>query len=114
MGLQLVLGSMKTKAGSANDTNMDIVNDAFNSCQTAIEILNDILTYDKLEAGDMHLNCSTVELEDFIYRCAQPFILQVIYSYAHFMIIHSNFINYRPSIWVYCLISRGHNTFQYA
>ncbi len=82
MGLQLVLASMKSATDPTNDTNLEIVNDAYNSCQTAIEILNDILTYDKLEAGDLHLNCSTMDLEAFIYGCAQPFMLQVMLHYV--------------------------------
>jgi signal transduction histidine kinase len=56
---------------------VEILENTFISCQTAIELLNDSLSYDKLEAEEMKLNISQVPLRILIERCVTPFLLQV-------------------------------------
>lgn len=55
---------------------VDTLENSFISCQTAIEILNDSLSYDKLEADDMSLNISKVPVQTLIERCISPFLVQ--------------------------------------
>lgn len=56
---------------------LEILENTFVSCQTAIELLNDSLSYDKLEAEEMKLNISKVPLRILIERCVTPFLVQV-------------------------------------
>jgi signal transduction histidine kinase len=56
---------------------LEILENTFISCQTAIELLNDSLSYDKLEAEEMKLNVSQVPLRVLIERCVTPFLVQV-------------------------------------
>jgi signal transduction histidine kinase len=68
---------------------IELLEDTFLSCQTAAEILNDILSYDKLEASDMKLNHSVIDVKTLLERCVTPFHVQVddppILSLAHFV-----------------------------
>jgi hypothetical protein len=56
---------------------LEILESTFLSCQTAIELLNDSLSYDKLEAQEMQLNLSKVPIRTLIERCVNPFLIQV-------------------------------------
>jgi signal transduction histidine kinase len=56
---------------------VELLEDTYLSCQTAVEILNDILSYDKLEASDMKLNYSVVDVKSLLERCISPFSVQV-------------------------------------
>lgn len=83
MGLQLVISDMEEKIASnslnreqtttdpvvivnelINDTKtrLNMVKQSNESCEIAIDILNDILTYDKLDSKDLvlHTTCTTV------------------------------------------------------
>lgn len=56
---------------------IEILEDSYISCQTAVEILNDILSYDKLEANDMKLNTTIIDVKSILERCISPFVVQV-------------------------------------
>lgn len=88
MGLQLALKGMNSKRPELLDAvNVEIIEDSFNSCAIAVEILNDILTYDKLEAGDLKLNCQSINISTIVTSIVSSFAIQVtVYS----GIVHNN------------------------
>lgn len=70
------LGEFSKSCSRANDSLLDTLETAYSSCQTAIEILNDSLNYDKLEAEEMTLNISKVPLQTLIEKSLCPFLIQ--------------------------------------
>ena len=81
MGLQLAVSVLHSESAGKIDEAKDIVMDCCDSCRTAVEILNDILAYDKLEAGDLKLNKTIVDIKSFTESCVRPFSLQVAYIF---------------------------------
>ena len=56
----------------------DIVKDCNNSCKLAVDILTDILAYDKLEAGDMKLHCAPIPVRLLLHSAQKLFLTQVL------------------------------------
>eukprot|EP01041_Mallomonas_annulata_P003692 gene3692-7348_t len=54
-----------------------IVNDLTVSCEIAVEILNDLLTYEKLSSNILKLDKSTISIVTFVQLTIHPFELQV-------------------------------------
>eukprot|EP01041_Mallomonas_annulata_P010728 gene10728-22413_t len=55
---------------------MEIVKDIKDSCVTSRDIFNDLLDYEKLEAGIMELDRTLIPAIDFITSAIQPFHMQ--------------------------------------
>ena len=71
MGLELLAVSIDT-------THLHhIVNDLMNACGIAVEILNDLLLYDKIEEGNLVLERKPVFVKPFLLQCLGIFSLQV-------------------------------------
>lgn len=67
---------------------IELLEDTNLSCLTAVEILNDILSYDKLEASDMKLNYSIIDAKSLLEHCVAPFTIQVsILSLHHHLLL---------------------------
>ena len=79
IGLELILSQTGTPT-KTDDSSREILESTYVGCQTAIEILNDCLSYDKLEADDMKLNLSRVTVQTLIEKCVSPFRAQVLLS----------------------------------
>ena len=56
---------------------LDTVADVTVSCDTAVDILNDLLTYEKLAANILTLDLTVICLKKFIAEVTRPFFLQV-------------------------------------
>jgi len=56
---------------------MAIINDTQESCFVAIEILNDMLTYDKMKSGLLTLEKKKISPASFIESVVTPFNAQV-------------------------------------
>lgn len=72
--------SMKSVDSNATDPCgkcIEIVEDCLNSCQSAVEIFNDILIYDKIEAGEIKLNFALIDVKSLIEKNIKPFRIQV-------------------------------------
>ena len=74
MGIQLARTQLA--AGNADDSG-SILHDVEESCVTAVEILNDILLYDKIEDGRMELEKSDVSAKRLVKSVADLFMVQV-------------------------------------
>ena len=55
----------------------DIVDGSSEACAIAVEILNNFLSYEKLDAGLMILDKSTFAVWAFIEKTIKPFFIQV-------------------------------------
>ena len=55
----------------------DIVKDSTSACSTAINILNDLLLFDKVEEGKMILDRAVVAVRPLLFECLRLFHLQV-------------------------------------
>ena len=57
---------------------LDIVEDTFSSCETAISILNQLLQVNKIEGGNLSLDRKVLAAADFISQTLRPFRIQVV------------------------------------
>ena len=78
MGLQLISSQAQRMGLPANHT--DLLNDTSRSCQIAIDILNTLLTYDKLETGKLQLDFKLVEAKSLIVGVISPFEMLVYWN----------------------------------
>jgi signal transduction histidine kinase len=64
---------------NSNNSNSDLetVQDMKLSCKIAIEILNDLLTYDKLQSGIMTLETTECYVTELLNEVMKPFYIQV-------------------------------------
>ncbi len=51
--------------------------DATEACSTAINVLNDLLMYDRIEAGNVSLDIQYVSSKPFLHKTVRLFQLQV-------------------------------------
>jgi len=78
MGLELLQDELEKLATIPNMPNLqDIVHDTIKSCETALSIVNDFLTFDKLEGGVLQLEKCELDVQAFITNTIQPFHVQV-------------------------------------
>ena len=74
-GLKVIEKELLKRVGE--DELLDTVRDSKASCDTSIDLLNDLLAYEKLEAGIMSLDKSLVAVRRLITDSMRPFRLQV-------------------------------------
>ena len=78
MGLQLLSSSSLLKSENEFSKEFSEVLSCMNlSCEIAINTLNDLLLYDKIEDGNIILEKTPIFVEKFIKNCVKPFELQV-------------------------------------
>lgn len=80
MGIQLLTSNMRDLKQKSNVDTAPIegmLSDIRMSCSAAIDILNDLLLYDKLEEGNMVLSRQPILVTSFIEECMHPFEIQV-------------------------------------
>ena len=75
MGLQ-VLKEELTEIG-ANDDILRTVANIENCCEIAVDILNDLLVFDKLDSGILKLELERLNVFEFLTETIHPFFLQV-------------------------------------
>ena len=82
MGIELVQKTLSTKINDAaqniQDEAITLLEEVALSCNIAIGILNSILTYDKLESGDLQLSKKKVFADSIITSSCRPFSVQVL------------------------------------
>ena len=67
---------LKTRAESANSENLETLVDVQSACNIGVEILNDLLCFDKLESGILELHKHDVTVIPFIDNCVNMFASQ--------------------------------------
>jgi signal transduction histidine kinase len=74
LGLDLI--AEEVKALGAGESDMSSISDCQDSINIAVSILNDLLSYEKLESGILELQQEYVAMTGFIKKCLKPFNLQ--------------------------------------
>ena len=76
MGLKLLQRELSSNHMSAQEK-LQIVRDIQGSVDISIDILNDLLNYEKLDAGIMKLEVSLLSAWSFVKDSVTPFSIQV-------------------------------------
>ena len=69
-----------------NEILIDTVDDISNSCQTALSILNDLLTFDKIDSGQMQLEFEETHPWSYINSAVKPFSVQARQNNIRFLV----------------------------
>ena len=75
MGLQVLREELLLDR--ASDSRLATVQSVEDACDIAIDILNDLLLFDKIESGVMKLDISRIPVRLFVMETVKPFFLQV-------------------------------------
>ena len=77
MGLQVLSDDLRTIG--ANDSILATVKTLEHASDVAVDILNDLLLYDKLDSGLLKLDVQPISFKSFVTEIVEPFQLQVCY-----------------------------------
>eukprot|EP01041_Mallomonas_annulata_P013494 gene13494-28621_t len=75
MGIRLIKRELADLVGPGGDELSSILVDIEDSCDTAVQILNELLDYEKLEAGIMTIDKSKIMVKTFLNKTIRPFHL---------------------------------------
>jgi signal transduction histidine kinase len=75
-GLKLLSDDLQVSVDPRDNDRNDILCDASSACRTALDILNDLLCFDKLESGILVLHKQEVRVLPFIFDCVAMFSSQ--------------------------------------
>ena len=76
-GLDLLIKAVKNPASMDSDTYSTTLYDMKAECVAAIDILNDLLSYEKIDAGLMKLHKTDIPILPFLRDSVRPYLLQV-------------------------------------
>ena len=76
MGLQYLKENI-SDTNNNSEERVETVTDIQNSLDVSLEVLNDLLLYDKLESGHLQLEFSDIPFYSFVKDTLKPFQLQV-------------------------------------
>jgi two-component system, sensor histidine kinase len=91
MGLQVL--DKKLIAGDDVPDTRSVVADIKLSCDNTVNILNDLLTCDKIESGILALEMSKLSPKLFLEEVCQPFYLQVDAVLHYFICLFTYFLD---------------------
>jgi signal transduction histidine kinase/CheY-like chemotaxis protein len=94
-GLKLVCDDLKACTDDRNLDHCETLLDVQSACRTAVEILNDLLCFDKLESGILELHKHEVPAVPFITDCVNMFASQA--REAEVTITHTSLIGDIPT-----------------
>jgi signal transduction histidine kinase len=73
MGLQYLEAHLSIKNSPVDEECVDVLKDVKRSCDEAVEILNQLLLYDKIESGLIQLEKTSISPYDFLEDVINPF-----------------------------------------
>ena len=76
LGLKLLTSELKTSEDPRDVERYDTLCDVNMSCMAAVDILNDLLCYEKLESGILELHKENIVVEPFLKNCISMFSVQ--------------------------------------
>jgi signal transduction histidine kinase len=76
LGLKLLTSELKTSEDPRDVERYDTLCDVNMSCMAAVDILNDLLCYEKLESGILELHRENIVVEPFLRNCISMFSVQ--------------------------------------
>jgi signal transduction histidine kinase len=79
MGLQLLNNKEKESSTVSTDNggNGEIIDDMISSCEVAVDILNDLLLYEKIDSNLLSIEVKEYSLHDVLTNFVQNFNIQV-------------------------------------
>jgi signal transduction histidine kinase len=79
LGLQYLLAEEQDRVRSTSEESqmLSVLTDLQQACDSAIEVLNELLTYDKTEDGALQLDRSRFEVRPFLEEVFHSFDVQV-------------------------------------
>lgn len=77
LGLKLLDHAIKNDENQDASFVEDLLSDISSSCATAIDILNDLLLYEKIEGGLVSLETEDTEVWELVKEVAKMFRIQV-------------------------------------
>lgn len=89
MGLELVESQLRSLGIPIPEDVFEDISETRKSCATAVEILNDLLDYEKLESGLMTVEKSPIDPISFLQETAKPFLLGATNKGIHLKILSS-------------------------
>ena len=85
MGIQLARKQLAAGAVGDGGEAGSILQDVEESCVTAVDILNDILLYDKIEDGRMELEKTEISALALVTKTSKLFEVQVIVTFSLYL-----------------------------
>ena len=77
-GLQVLRREFAASASALNpDVYLSIIDDVERSCEVALEVLNDMLLFDKIESGLLVLEMVDIDIWPFLKKTGSIFEIQV-------------------------------------
>jgi signal transduction histidine kinase len=76
LGLKLLTNELKASNNPKDTERYDTLCDVNVSCTAAVDILNDLLCYEKLESGILELHKENIVVDSFLKECASMFSAQ--------------------------------------
>ena len=77
LGLEFITSTVKhipiLESQASMDSIVETISDVYSSCEVAISILNDLLTFDKIESGKMALEIESINCCSFFNSLVKPF-----------------------------------------
>jgi len=78
LGLNYLKKQSESRYTTMDQDTIDVVEEVRMSCEAAVDILNDLLTYEKLDGGLLHAYFKREPAFEFTRSATKPFKLQVI------------------------------------
>ena len=78
LGLNYLKKQSESIDSTMDQDTIDVVEEVRMSCEAAVDILNDLLTYEKLDGGLLHAYFKREPAFEFTRSATKPFKLQVI------------------------------------
>ena len=77
LGLNFLIGALRNTPGpGGSDDTAQTLQDIFGACETAVDILNDLLSFEKLESGILDLHTTHEPAIGFVAECVDMFSVQ--------------------------------------
>ena len=101
-GLDILLKAIRDPSSMDNESYESTLHDMKTECVAAIDILNDLLSYEKIDAGLLKLHKTVIPAVPFLRDSVRPFLFQVpsIIMCPPLLFI---LIIYLPSLFMHCM-----------
>lgn len=83
MGLRLLDQQLSDPTNQDEALMLDLIDDCTNSCLVAVDILNDLLLYEKIDGGLLQLELNEIKAWPSICEVLKSFKIQVRFSYSN-------------------------------
>jgi signal transduction histidine kinase len=92
MGLMIIKKELEEhQEGKGIDSSdmLSVVEEVENASNTSLDILNDLLTYEKIDAGILILEKEVISAFSVLHDCLRQFLLQVcLYVYNYMILLY--------------------------